>query len=171
MSTYLTAEEVVLTLCRSFNEGTTFNEANSRRDDWSVIDNKSGIACVVTMGGESVEGDNLGGRGSQGMLQERHQIKITLVKAVGTGEKPIDARVVELKETTEALKHWLRQHDRLGIGAPISRAIPSRTSMVFERVPKGAGYAGGSGAPTHILQDITLTVWCDTEDEGTEGGY
>lgn len=168
MGTYLVAEAALLAVCRSYDPGggPVFGLGNSSTDDWTVLDSTtSDEALIVEMGGETIEGDVIDRRGSQGMVQERHQIAVNVAIKVGTGEQGPAAIVGRLKARVEGLKDWLRRRDRLGVYAPVSRAVPSRTSQVVYRAPRPGA------APTHALQVVTVTVWCESEDTSEEGGY
>lgn len=168
MSTYLIAEAAVLAVCRASSGGTLFTATNSSRDNWEIIDNASSpYGLVVEMGGETIEGDNLDGRGTQGTIQERHLITVTVSIKVGTQAQGIETIASLLKATVETLKNYIRTKDRLGVYAPVSRAWPSKTSPVLERVPRGTGNVN----PTHFMQTITLTVYCESDSPANEGGY
>lgn len=165
MSTYLTTEAAALAACRAYNDGATFDTTNSSRDDWSVIDVAGDYSLVVEMGGETVEADKVGDYGAYGLYQEQHHLRITVLRRVGTAAEGIAAIVESLKTTVEGLKDHLRAHDRLSVGDPVRVARPTKTSQVQERVPRGGG------PPTHVLQHITLMVWCESEYPESEGGY
>lgn len=168
MSTYLVAEAALLAVCRAYDPGSgaVFGPANSSVDDWTVLDSTtSDEALIVEMGGESIEGDVIDRRGSQGMVQERHQLAVTLAIKVGTGEQGPSAIVGRLKARTESLKDWLRRCDRLGVYGVVAMARPARTSAVVWRAPRP------SAAPTHAVQTITVLVYCESEYTGEEGGY
>lgn len=168
MSTYLIAEAAVLALVQSFQSGTVFDAANSSRDDWQVMDAAtSNLSAVVEMSGDTIEADRMDGYGGQGSYQERHEIRITLSLKIGTMESGISALAAQLKSTTEALKDWIRPHDRLDDAPSVRFVRPVRTSPVYERTLQ---MKGGSTI-THVVQHITLHVWCEsTYPEPNEGG-
>jgi len=152
MSTYLLVEAAVLARCRAYASGIAFRSANSSRDNWQVID-ADDLSLVVEMGGDTLEGDRLDGYGTQGNYQERHQIRITVLRATGTGEAGAAAIIGDLKATTEALKDSLRADRLAGVAGVVDMTI-LRTSAVLERMAR-------NGAPTHVLQQITLMVACE----------
>lgn len=168
MGTYLVAEAALLAVCRAYDpaDGPVFGPANSSIDDWTVLDSATADeALIVEQGGESVEGDVIDRRGSQGMVQERHQVAISVAIKIGTGEQGPTAIVGRLKARVESLKDWLRRHDRLGVGGVVSMARPTRTSAIIYRAPRTGA------APTHAVRQITVMVWCESEYPTSEGGY
>lgn len=168
MSTYLVAEAAALATCRAFSGGTVFHSANSSRNDHVVVQGADPYALVVTMGGDTEEGDDLrppsisGRRGAQGLYQERHQIQLTIYAAVGTGATGLAAQTAALQTTVEGLKDYLRAHDRLG--GVVSFARPLRTSRIRELVVKDRG-------TTHLVQEVQLLVLCESEYPQSEGGW
>jgi hypothetical protein len=174
MSTFLTAQAALLAVCRTYttpapNEDDppvmVFTETNSSIDDWRVLDRHGARALVIEMGGDSLEGDNLEGRGSQGMLQEIHIFTVVVARDLGNGRDGPTAIIGALKIDVEGLKAHLRQNDRLNVGAPISRAWPTRTGRPIFRAP------GAREMASHVLQEITVTVWCESDYPAGEGGY
>lgn len=167
MGTYRAAEQALLDVCRTvrIDGQLIFGEANSATDDWSVIDSgTSAYGLVIEMGGDTVAGDALDGRGSQGLTQERHEIRVTITRKVGTGASGATAIIRDLKEVVAALTDHIRRHGRLG--GVVRRAWPSRISVVFDRYPT----TGRREAPTHAAQRITVTVYCESDDIDEEGG-
>lgn len=156
MSTYLAIEAAVLALCQSAGLG--FTTSNSARDDFSVLDDPSGRALIVEMGAPTVEGDTVDGYSRSGCYAERHTLKLTIARQVGTGEEGPTAIIQALKADTEALKDALREDDTLGGLAWNSR--PSQTSDVLER-RRSVGNQPSS-SPTHVLQQVLFQVWCVT---------
>lgn len=152
MSTYPAIEAAVLALCQGAGLG--YTDANSSRDDFSVLDSDTGRALIVEMGAPTVEGDTVDGIGSHGCYAEWHTLKLTVARQVGTGEDGPAALIQALKTDTEALKDALRADDTLGGLAWNSR--PSQTSPVLER------RARAGDAPTHVLQEVLFQVWTVT---------
>lgn len=168
MSTYLIAEAAVLTVCRAVGSGTIFTATNSSRNDFVVVQSGEPYALVVSMGGDTEEGDDLrppgisGRRGSQGCYQERHQILLTIYAAVGTGAAGFAAQTAALQQVVEDVKDYIRAHDRLG--GVVSFARPMRTSRIRELVMKDRG-------ATHLVQEVVLLVLCESEYPASEGGW
>jgi hypothetical protein len=157
MSTLVACEEGLLATCRGYevDGDPLFTEANSSRDDWSVIDSPSSDwALVVTMGGETLEGDRIDGYGAHGEYQERHQLLIAVTVRVATGETAVAEQTRQLKAHVEAIKDLLRANRHLGLDF-VRDAIPVRTSTVLERVPRRE-------APSHLLQQVTVYVYAST---------
>lgn len=152
MSTYLAVEARVLALAQGASIG--FTATNSAIDDYDVRDDPSGLALVIEMGAATVEGDEVDGYGQSNCYAERHTLKLTVLRQVGTGEDGATAIIRALKADTEALKDVLRADDTLGGLAWNSR--PAQTSVVQERRPTAGG------APSHVLQEVLVQVWCVT---------
>lgn len=155
MATLLATLDALLATCRATGGGAVFTSANSSRDDWQVID-AADLGLVVEMGGETVEGDRVDGYGSHGAYVERHQLRVTVTIQVATGASGVSALIATLLAAVEGLKDHLRANRRLGL-AFVHDLVPSRTSPVLERVVRRGE------APSHLLQQITITVWCESE--------
>lgn len=161
MATLPAIETALLTTSRGYlADGLPlFGELNSALDDWKVIDSSSSpFGLVVEMGGETLEGDRIDGYGSHGAYQERHQLRLTVTARVGTGASGVTAQIRQLKTHVEGLKDHLRGNRRLGLAA-VRDLIPVRTSPVLERVQRRGE------APTHLLQQVTLYIYAESELE------
>lgn len=166
MSTYASAKAALLATCRAYNGGATFDTTNSAADDYAVQDTASSqYALVLVKGGPTAEGDNLDGRGSQGMYQERHTFKLIISAKVGNAQQGYGVIIQGLETLVESLKDYIRQHDRLGTPDPVRRAQTIETSATMERVPRDAN------APTHFIIEVLVRVFCEAVYPDSEGGY
>lgn len=160
MSTYPTAEAAVLAVVRASGG---FTADNSARNDWQVLDAPTSLSAVVAMAGDSLEGDNLDGRGDHGYYQEKHLIGINVCVAVGNGATPFAELMALLMASVEHIKDEIRSHDRLNLPAVISRAQPTRTTKPAPVLAQRE--------TTHFMQQIVVTVWCEAVYPTSEGGY
>lgn len=151
MSTYLHAEQAILDLVRASADGGTFTEANSSRNDWTVVDGAD-LAAVVTMAGDSTEADRIDGYGVEGFYQERHLIAINVTIKIGTGEQGPQVIAGTLNSAVEALKDELRLFTRLGGVPGVRQARIVRT-----------GAPGRLDTGTHYMQPIVIQVDCESE--------
>jgi hypothetical protein len=114
MSTYTATEELLLTRIRAYNSGGTFDEANSSRGKFRVLNNPGVTqAAVLMQAGRSEMADSFGGgRGAMGKRQQRHRIGIVLFQARLNSD---DGDTYEALTTlTDALVAYLDTYQRLG---------------------------------------------------------
>lgn len=153
MSTYPAIEAAVLAAIRTI---AGYDETNTSRSDYAVLDSPTAAACVVEAGAASVSGELVDGIGHHGALTERHIIRATAIRAVGTGETGIAAQAAALRDDAEAIAAALRADGTLDVLTWHWR-VSSLDPLLERRLAPAA-------APTHLLQPITLTCWCVTEE-------
>jgi hypothetical protein len=163
VSTYTTAETALLALVRSYGAGLIFTEENSAAEDTLVLDAGTGVAAIVAMAGESVEGDKIDDYGEHGAYVERHQIAVWVCVERGTGDGGDGAISQECKALTESVKDYLRPYERLN-GAPgVLRAQIVRTGA-----PDLISRSTAIEDATHVAQEVVFSVLCAGTYEPTE---
>lgn len=152
---YATCAAALLTLVRAYNSGATFTTANSAEDDFTLLNSET-TAAIVTMVGDSAEGDRLDGRGAQGKRQARHEIGITLAVPIGA-DKDSTAKAA-LHTIRDALIAYLRPYGRLNNASGVKRAeivTHTRDRLIGPRDDQGTHWV--SVVILHIWEEFTVT--------------
>lgn len=147
---YASCTAAVLTLVRAYSGGTVFTSANSAEDDYQTVLGQSATGAVVTMFGDSAEGDMLDGRGAQGKRQARHEIGVVLLVPIGGDNDAVPKAA--LHTIRDALIAYLRPYARLNNASGVKRA-----EIVAQTQDRLLGPTNEQG--THWVSVIVLRVW------------
>jgi hypothetical protein len=158
--TYATTEAALLTLVQAYSSGSVFDDSNSSRGNFQVLDGQ-GVrqAAVLMMAGRSEYGDDLGnGRGSHGKRQQRHRIGVIVF--VERGQDGDGTTYTALATLTDGLAGYIETYPRLNNAANVKRAeIVEVTEPNIRRLT------------SHMYQTIIVEVLCETSSGWLESAH
>lgn len=118
MSTYATTEAAALALLQSYQSGAVFDASNSTQGDFSALDAKgTDYAAVLLQAGPSEMSVP-----AHRMIQQAHQIGITLFVKRKQGSDGDGAAYQALQTLADGVQAWFDTYPRLNNAVNVKRA-------------------------------------------------